>query len=112
MSANNHPAPGLADLTKRIFHTGLGALGNRGELLALEWQEERARLLALLIWGLGLLLLGILTIVLLTGTIIFLFPPDQRIYAAGGFTILYLAGAIGAFVMVKSLLKQEPFPES
>ena len=111
MSENNH-TPELATLTRKIIQTGLGALGNRGELLAVEWQEEKARLVALLLWGLGFLLLGILTIGLLTATVIFLFPLDQRIYVAAGFTILYLVGAVIALVVVKSLLKLEPFSES
>ena len=112
MSENNHPTPELATLTRKIIQTGLGALGNRGELLAVEWQEEKARLVALLLWGLSFLLLGILTIGLLTATVIFLFPPEHRIYVAAGFAVIYLAGAIVALVIVKSLLKQEPFGES
>jgi uncharacterized membrane protein YqjE len=112
MSENNHHTPELGTLTRKIIQTGLGALGNRGELLAVEWQEERARLVALLLWGLGFLLLGILAIGLLTATVIFLFPLDRRIYVAAGFAMLYLLGAIAALVMVKSLLKYEPFGES
>ena len=112
MSENNHHTPGLAALTKKIIQTGLGALGNRGELFALEWQEEKGRLVALLLWGFAFLLLGILTLGLLTGTIIFLFPPDQRIYAAAGFIVIYLLGSIASLFMMKSLLKQEPFSES
>jgi len=112
MSGNNHEPPGFATLTNKIVQTGLGALKNRGELLAVEWQEERARLVRLLVWGLGFLLLGILALVTLTGTIIFLFPPDERIYVAAGFAVLYLLGAVAALLVIKSLLKHEPFAES
>jgi uncharacterized membrane protein YqjE len=112
MPENNHHTPEMATLTRKIIQTGLGALGNRGELLAVEWQEEKARLVALLLWGLVFLLFGILAIGLLTATVIFLLPPEQRIYAAAGFTLLYLVGAIVALVIMKSLLKQEPFGES
>src|SRR5258708_39814527 len=103
MSENNHQTPGLIGLTKKIIRTGLGALRNRGELRAVEWQEERARLVRLLVWGLGFLLLGILALVTLTATIIFLFPPDQRPYVAAGFAVLYLLGAVAALLVIKSL---------
>jgi len=112
ITENNHEPPGLATLTRKLAETSLGALGNRGELLALEWQEEKGRLLELLVWGLGVLFLAIMAMVLLTGTIIFLFPEDKRLYVAGGFTVLYLLGAVAAAFTAKSLLKKEPFSES
>ena len=81
--------PGLAGLAGRLARTALGAVRNRIELFAVEWQEERARLTELIIWLVGLLFLGMLGVLLLTFTIIFLFPPEYRLYVAGGFTLLY-----------------------
>jgi len=112
MSEHNHEPPGLASLTSKIVDTGLGALRNRGELLAVEWQEEKSRLVGLLLWGVGFLFLAILGLVMLTATIIFLLPQDQRIYVAAGFAALYLLGSIMALLIMKSLLKREPFAES
>jgi len=73
MSDNNHTT-GLGTLASRIGKTTLGALENRGELLAVEWQQEKARLTQLLILSIGLMFLGMLGALLLTATIIFLFP--------------------------------------
>jgi uncharacterized membrane protein YqjE len=111
MDRNNN-SPGLRTLVQRLVGTGWGALRNRGELLAVEWQEEKARLTQLLIWTVGLLFLGMMAMVLLTGTIILLFREEHRLYVAGAFTLLYLIGAIVAWFVLKSLLKQEPFSES
>ena len=49
-----------------------------------------------------------------TGTIIFLFREELRIYVAAGFGFLYLLGAVGALFSVKSLLKNglPPFAET
>jgi uncharacterized membrane protein YqjE len=112
MRLQDHEPPGMGALAAKLVRTGLGALQNRIELLAVEWQEERIRLMELLVWGLGLLFLGIMGLMLLTGTIILIFPEDLRLYVAAGFTVLYLLGAAGAWFGIRSLLKHEPFTET
>ncbi len=112
MEENNHNPPGITTLTGRLLRTGLGALRNRGELLAVEWQQEKARLTEVLFWTVVLVFLGLMAMVLLTATIIMLFPPDLRLYAAAGFTVLYLAGTIAVWLSLRSLLKREPFSET
>lgn len=112
MADNNDHPPGFFDQLRKIGRTGLGALHSRGELLSVEWREENARLTEILVWAFGLAFFGMAGLLLLTVTIILLFPPELRIYAFAGFTILYLAGALAAWLNVKSLLKHEPFGES
>lgn len=112
MEEDNKQPPGIATLVGKLMRTAVGAFQNRFELLTLEWQEERARLAELLLWLVGVLFLGMMAALLLTATIIFLFPEEQRVYVAAGFTVLYAAGAVGAWFGVRSLLKREPFSES
>jgi uncharacterized membrane protein YqjE len=108
----NNSSPGFISLIGRVARTGYGAMQNRFELFAVEWQEEKARITETLIWAILLLFLVMLTVVMLTGTLIFLFPEDLRIYAAGGFTLLYFIGAVAAFFVFKGLIKREPFAET
>ena len=112
MEEDNKQPPGIATLVGKLMRTAVGAFQNRFELLTLEWQEERARLAELLLWLVGVLFLGMMAALLLTATIIFLFPEEQRVYVAAGFTVLYTAGAVGAWFGVRSMLKREPFSES
>ena len=112
MAEPNQQSPGITTLVGRLARTGLGALENRLELFAVEWQEERLRLTELAIWGMALLFLANLGVLLLTATILFLVREDFRLYVAGGFTVIYLAGAVVAWFGLKSLLKHEPFTES
>ncbi len=112
MAEDNNRPPGITTLLGRLVRTGVGAVQNRFELLAVEWQEEKARLTELLMWLVGLLFFGIMAALLLTATIIFLVPENARVYVAAGFTALYIVGAIVAWVVVRSLLKREPFNES
>src|SRR5438128_10547516 len=111
MAEADHQRPGITTLLGRLARTGLGAVQNRLELFAIEWQEERVRLTELLIWGMALLFLAIMGTLLLTATIIFLFPEELRIYAAGAFTLLYLIGSVVACFGLRSLLKHAPFAE-
>ena|SRR2546422_62425 len=112
MAGNGQQPPGLGTLATRLARTGLGLLRNRAELFALEWEEERARLIELLVWGVGLVFLAFMAMMLITATIIFLVPQEFRVYVAAGFAVLYLAGAVVSFLTLKSLLKEEAFSES
>ncbi len=111
MPADNQ-TPGLGILLTRLFRTGYGLVQNRLELLTVEWQEERARMAELLLWACGVLFLGSMGLLLLTATIIFLFQEELRIYVAAAFTLLYLAGAVAAWFVLRSLVKRRPFAES
>src|SRR5947209_7110455 len=112
MTDNQDHPPGVLPLLSKLARTGLGALQNRGELLLVELQQEKTRLIELLVWVAGLLFLAFMGLMLLTATIIFLFPEGLRLWAAAGFAVLYLAGAITAFFTIKSLIKQAPFAET
>jgi uncharacterized membrane protein YqjE len=112
MAEKNNHFPGFIAQFRKIGRTALGALQNRGELLAVELREENSRITEILVWAIATAILAMAGVLLLTVTIILLFPADLRIYAFGGFTALYLIGAVVALFNVKALLKHEPFAES
>jgi uncharacterized membrane protein YqjE len=103
-------APGLPGLVRKLVMTGLAALQNRGELLQVELQEEKNRVVELFIWAAVACFLAFFFVVVLTGTIILLFPDDLRIYAAGGFSLLYLVGAVLALLNLRALVKSAAMP--
>jgi uncharacterized membrane protein YqjE len=112
MADANHEPPGITHLVSRLLRTGVGAVQNRLELFAVEWQEERARLAEVMLMGAAVVFLGIMAALIITLTVIFLFPPDLRIYATAGFAVLYLIGAILALAILKAKLKREPFADT
>lgn len=112
MAAEEHQQAGIGQLLGRLVRTGLGAFENRVELAAIEWQEERMRLSELFLWLGAFLFLGMMGLLLLTATIIFLFKAELRPYVAGAFTALYFLGAFGAWRRARSHLRQEPFSET
>jgi uncharacterized membrane protein YqjE len=92
MAVTNDHFPGFIAQLRKIGRTALAALHNRGELLAVEWQEQKARTTEILFWAVATAILAIAGLLLLTATIILLFPADLRIYAFAGFAVLYLIG--------------------
>jgi uncharacterized membrane protein YqjE len=105
-------SPGLGHLLGRIGRTTLGIVRNRAELLAVEWQEEKERLSRLLILSVGMTFLGVLAVGLITAFIIALIPADYRVWALGGFALVYLAACVWAWFGIRALLNKEPFAES
>jgi len=112
MAATDTHAPGLPVLLGKIARTGLGAVLNRGELLAVEWQEERQRLIEMMAWTIGWVFFAVMAMVLLTATIILLVPEDKRLYVTGGFTVLYIAAAVWTWSVLRKLVRQQAFVES
>ena len=112
MAANNSHAPGLPALLGRIARTGVGALFNRGELLAVEWQEERQRLVEMMAWTMGWVFFAVMGAVMLTATVVLLVPENTRVYVTGGFTLLYIGAAVWVWFVLKKLVQQEAFTES
>ncbi len=112
MAEPTHQPPDLTSLASRLASTAAGVLRNRAELLALEWEDEKARLVEMLVWGAGLVLLAIMALGLITATIILLCRPEARLFVTAGFALVYLIGAVVALFGLKSLLRNEPFPET
>ena len=110
---NSEPAsPGLLPSLRTLLDTGLTLLQNRAELLAVEFQEEKDNVIAVAIWVVAALFFAMMTVLVLTATIVLLFPDELRVYAAGGLGILYLIGAVWSITSLKSRLKHRPLPFS
>jgi len=108
---NGHP-PGLMSLVGRLARTGAEVLRNRGELIAVELQEEKVRLAEVMFLAGIMLFCGFLAVLLATILIIYLFPPALRPYATLGFVLVYLGAAAWAGFALKAALRRAPFDES
>jgi len=114
MIGTEHHAPGLVDSFRRLVDQALGAFYNRVELLAVEFREEKVNVVELFIYVAAALFFAMMTVIVFTATVILLFKPEWRVYAAGGFCVIYLGGAIWSFTALKTRLKEttRPFSES
>ena len=110
---NSEPAsPGLLTSVRKLLDTGLATVQNRAELAAVEFKEEKDHALELMLWATVVFFFAVMSGIVLTATIIFAFPEDRRIYVAGVFAILYLAGGVWAFLGLRTRLNKQPVPFS
>jgi len=106
----NSPGAGLSGSLRALGADLLALVCARGELIAIELQEERARagqklvlgVLAALFLALGLLLAALLVVVL--------FWDTQRVLATGGVALLYLGIGGWALLRLREINRDSPPP--
>jgi uncharacterized membrane protein YqjE len=101
---------------KRLATNFIGMLEARGGLFVTELQEEKLRVMQLLIWTAFAVVLGALGLVLLTLLLVLLWwsEPERLITALGILAAVYLLGAVVAACFVRKTLsgKAHPFEET
>lgn len=112
MSDTEQSPPGLLKSLRTILARLLATFQTRAELFAVELQEERYRLIELLLLTGGALLLGGLGLLLLSITVILVFPRSLQVYVALGLVLLYALGAAALVWKIKRKLRDEPFVET
>jgi uncharacterized membrane protein YqjE len=95
----------LLETSKRFARRLLTIGENRFELLMVEVQEERQRLLCAILLALGVAAFGLLAGVALTGAIVVLLWELSRVAALLVLTILYGATAVGLYRRLTRLLR-------
>jgi len=111
MIETDNQAPTLGRLARRTVSTCIGAL-EIAPSFSLWSSRKRTTVMKLVMFGVGGAVPRNDDSPAGDRNIIFLMPEAYRVYAAFGFAVLYLAGAAGAGLAVKNLLKQAPFAES
>jgi uncharacterized membrane protein YqjE len=101
-------AAGLFDSIRRFIATVLEVLQTRAEIVATEFEEERERLRELVVFGFFALFFFGFGCLLLTLFIVVLFWDNYRVYAVGGFALLYLGLGTFSAVTLRQRLKTRP----
>ncbi len=94
----------LVDASKRVGRRLLAMGENRFELLMVEVQEERERLLRAILLALGVAAFGLLAGVVLTATVVVALWELSRMAALLVLTLLYGAGAFSFYLRLLRLL--------
>jgi len=106
--ANAGRGPGLLASLPRLLATMIEILQTRVEIVANEFEEERERIRELVVFGFLAVFFVSLGLVLLTLFVVILLWDTHRVYAVGGFALLYLGLGIMAGVNVRRRLKARP----
>lgn len=103
---------GVLSSVRRVVQLVSATLLNRVELFVVEFQEERYRLVELMLLVGGALVLGLLSLMIISGVIIFAFAHEYRLYVAAGLGLAYLAAGVALGFRTRRLLREQPFTET
>jgi uncharacterized membrane protein YqjE len=110
MAAGDHSG-GLFSSIRRVADTCVSSVHNRVELLSVELQEEKIRLVRLLLWTGAALFAAFLAITVMTMGIVMLFEDGrQRKIAIIGFGLVYALGAVGIALKLRGEVRNAPPP--
>jgi uncharacterized membrane protein YqjE len=109
MDDTSDASSGFSDSLAGLGDNLLGTLQERIELISIELQEEKCRLMRLLIGISAAVFAGVMTLSFATLSIVYLFWEGARLGVLAGFTMVY--GAVFAWAVValrKSLNQSRP----
>lgn len=113
MSEKRPPSDSLLHSLRRFMSSILGIAQNRIELFAVELQEEKWRFQQMLVWSVIGVFAAVMTLSVVTATVVFLVPEEQRRFVLGAFCLGYAALAAFSFLRAKKLVqKHPPFQQS
>jgi uncharacterized membrane protein YqjE len=97
MEAPTDRPPSLLASSQRLWRTILAIAANRLELLLVELEEERRRVVQTLLLAVALAVLGLMTLLVATFTVIFVFGEERRTSVLLILSSLYALGTLGAY---------------
>lgn len=99
---------GIFASLRRMCDTALVAVYDRVELLSIEAQEEKERLIHLFVFAGVVVFLGNMTVVMLTLTVLYLAGTGVRGPLMIAITLLYLAGTVWGYLALRKKLATAP----
>jgi len=99
---------GLLGSVRSLADNLLGSVHDRVELISIELQEEKQRLIQIFIWISVAIFTGMMAIAFASFTIVFLFWESARLAALTGLTVLYTAAAIATVMGLRRQIARQP----
>jgi uncharacterized membrane protein YqjE len=102
--------PGILSSFRTLGDTLLAGAQERVELVSLELQEEKLRLVQTFIWISAAIFAVAMALTFASLTLVFLFWESARLAVLGGLTLLYLGAAVAIVVSFRRYLARQPQP--
>jgi len=102
------PAQGVLSSLQRLLRTLLSIVQNRLELVLVEVQEERTRVVGAFLLVAGVVAFGCMTLVLITFAVVAVFWENHRVAVLGSLSLLYLVVTLVAYWRLRHRLKHWP----
>ena len=110
MDDHGSASPGLIGNLTGLGDSLLGAFQERVELISVEVQEEKYRLVRLIIWLAAGVFAGVMMLSFATLTLVYLFWESSRLAALAGATGFYAIVLAGVIVALRRQFTHQPKP--
>lgn len=98
MASSPPPSAGFSDSLRALGDGLLAGARDRLELFTLELQEEKYRLVQMMIWISAIIFTAMMAVAFASLTLVYLFWDAARLAALGGLTVLY-SGSLALIVI-------------
>lgn len=103
---------GLMSLLRSLGDGLLAIIQGRLELISIELQEEKFRLIQIILWISVATFAGLMAITLASLTIVYYFWESARLSALTGLTLFYSIATVAIIVCFRRYLSRQPSPFS
>lgn len=110
MESSRGAASGLLGSVRVLADNLLGSVQDRIELISVELQEEKQRLIQIFIWISAAIFTGMMAIAFASFTVVFLFWESARVPALVSVTVLYTAAAVAIVLTFRRIIARQPRP--
>lgn len=110
MASPNSPPSGLLGALRTFGDALVGTLQDRLELVSVELQEEKLRLIQMFVWISAALFAGMMTLTFASLTLVYALRDGARLAALGGLTLVYGAGLAIIVTSFRRYLARQPKP--
>jgi len=110
METPSTPSAGILHSVRTFADNLLATVQDRIELVSVELQEEKLRLIKVFIWISAAIFSSVLALMFASITIVYLFWESARLAALIGLTTLYTGATVVIIVAFRSYIARQPKP--
>jgi uncharacterized membrane protein YqjE len=104
------PEVGMTGLMRNLLDHLVGGMQSRVELISIELQEEKYKLIQTFVWISAIVFTGLMAVAFGSITIIYYFWETERLLALGGLTALYAISFTAIVIAFRAYLVRQPLP--
>jgi|SRR5579862_5107507 len=104
------PPPGILESLRKLGRTGVALLQNRLELFSVELEEQKVRLVRVLVLAGAAIFLGNTALLAVSATIVVAAGERARLGVLIGLSVVYLGAAVWAALALRKELRSAPPP--
>jgi uncharacterized membrane protein YqjE len=107
---NSAPGRGLLGSLRGLADGMVGSVHDRLQLLAIELEEEKDRLIQILVWLAAIAALGFLALIFASLVLVFVFWETARVAVVVGLAAAYIIGFVAVLMAFRRYLARQPKP--